>query len=59
VQLYEHLVYRRNEQMAERLFQIGIDGKLRFVEVGILHLIGSRGIPALLGQRGYRISRVQ
>ena len=57
--LFEHLVYRRNEQMAERLFQIGIDGKLRFVEVGILHLIGNRGIPALLGQRGYRISRVQ
>jgi uncharacterized protein len=56
---YEHLVYRRNEQMAERLFQIGIDGKLRFVAVGILHLVGERGIPALLGQRGYRISRVQ
>jgi uncharacterized protein YbaP (TraB family) len=56
---YEHLVYRRNEQMAERLFQIGIDGKRRFVAVGILHLVGKRGIPALLGQRGYRISRVQ
>jgi uncharacterized protein YbaP (TraB family) len=56
---YEHLIYRRNEQMAERLFQIGIDGKLRFVAVGILHLVGERGIPALLGQRGYRISRVQ
>jgi uncharacterized protein len=58
-QLYEHLIYRRNEQMAERLFQIGIDGKQRFVTVGILHLVGERGIPALLGQRGYRISRVQ
>ena len=56
---YEHLIYRRNEQMAERLFQIGIDGKLRFVAVGILHLVGERGIPALLGQRGYRVSRVQ
>ena len=58
-QLYEHLIYRRNEQMAERLFQIGIDGKLRFVAVGILHLVGQRGIPALLGQRGYRITRVE
>ena len=56
---YEHLIYRRNEQMAERLFQIGIDGKVRFVAVGVLHLVGERGIPALLGQRGYRISRVQ
>jgi uncharacterized protein len=58
-QLYEHLIYRRNEQMAERLFQIGIDGKVRFVAVGILHLVGQRGIPSLLGQRGYRISRVE
>jgi uncharacterized protein YbaP (TraB family) len=56
---YEHLVYRRNEQMAERLFEIGIDGKRRFFAVGILHLVGKRGIPALLGQRGYRVSRVQ
>ena len=56
---YEHLVYRRNEQMAERLFEIGIDGKRRFFAVGILHLVGKRGIPALLGQRGYRLSRVQ
>lgn len=58
-QLYEHLIYRRNEQMAERLFQIGIDGKVRFVAVGILHLVGQRGIPSLLGQRGYRISRLE
>ena len=58
-QLYEHLVYRRNEQMAERLFQIGIDRKVRFVEVGILHLLGERGIPSLLAQRGFKVSRVQ
>jgi uncharacterized protein len=57
--LYEYLVYRPNEQMADRLFQIGIDGKLRFVAVGIVHLVGDRGIPALLGQRGFHLSRVQ
>ena len=58
-QLYELLIYRRNDLMAERLFQIGIDGKVRFVEVGMIHLVGARGLPALLGQRGYRITRVQ
>jgi hypothetical protein len=57
--LYEHLVYRRNESMADRLFELGIDGKVRFVAVGILHLVGERGIPALLAQRGYRVRRVQ
>jgi uncharacterized protein YbaP (TraB family) len=56
---YEHLIYRRNEQMAERLFQIGIDGKTRFVAVGILHLVGARGIPSLLAQHGFRVRRVQ
>jgi uncharacterized protein YbaP (TraB family) len=56
---YEHLVYRRNELMAERLFQLGIDGKLRFVEVGVLHLVGARGLPSLLAQRGFKVSRVQ
>jgi uncharacterized protein YbaP (TraB family) len=58
-QLYEHLIYRRNERIAERLFQIGIDGKIRFVEVGLLQLAGERGIPSLLAQRGFHVSRVQ
>jgi hypothetical protein len=57
--LYEHLIYRRNEQMADSLFQIGIDGKVRFVAVGILHLVGERGIPSLLAQHGFRVRRVQ
>jgi uncharacterized protein YbaP (TraB family) len=57
--VYEYMVYRRNEQMAERLFHLAIDGKIRFVAVGSLHLVGARGIPALLAQRGFRVSRVQ
>jgi uncharacterized protein len=56
--LVEHLVYRPNEEMAQRLFEMAIDGKVRFVAVGILHLVGERGIPALLAQRGFRVSRL-
>jgi uncharacterized protein len=56
--VYEHMVYRRNEHMADRLFHIAIDGKIRFVAVGSLHLVGERGIPALLAQRGFRVSRL-
>jgi uncharacterized protein YbaP (TraB family) len=56
--LVEHLVYRPNEQMAQQLFEMAIDGKVRFVAVGILHLVGEHGIPALLAQRGFRVSRV-
>lgn len=57
-QLVEHLVYRPNEEMAQQLFEMAIDGKVRFVAVGILHLVGERGIPALLAQRGFRVSRL-
>jgi uncharacterized protein YbaP (TraB family) len=56
--LVEHLVYRPNEEMAQRLFEMAIDGKVRFVAVGMLHLVGDRGIPALLAQRGFRVSRL-
>lgn len=57
--LYEHLVYRRNERMAERLRQIGVDGKVRFVEVELIHLLGERGIPSLLAQHGFKVSRLE
>ncbi|MEM7409498.1 MAG: TraB/GumN family protein [Myxococcota bacterium] len=56
---YEHVIYKRNEQMARRLEDLAQDGKLRFVVVGLLHLVGERGIPALLSGRGYAVSRIE
>lgn len=56
--LYERLVYRRNREMAARLDTMARDGKERFVVVGLLHLVGDRGIPALLAGRGYTVSRL-
>jgi len=56
--LYERLVYRRNREMAARLDAMARDGKERFVVVGLLHLVGDRGIPALLAGRGYAVSRL-
>ena len=44
--------------MANRLAELGGDGKTRFVVLGAGHLVGDRGLPALLSRRGYRVSRV-
>lgn len=57
--LFEHLVFRRNRQMVARLDDMAADGKERFVVVGLLHLVGPRGIPALLSGRGYRVQRLE
>ena len=56
---YEHVIYDRNEQMTDRLEALASDGKLRFVVVGLLHLVGERGIPALLSGRGYEVTRIE
>ncbi len=58
---YEVFIYRRNREMAE---QLGVlleaeqhRGEAVFVVVGTGHLIGPRGIPALLADRGYEVSQ--
>jgi uncharacterized protein len=55
---YERVIFERNQQMAERLYELGRDGKLRFVVVGAAHLVGKRGILALLRARGFQIRKV-
>ncbi|HWT71837.1 MAG TPA: TraB/GumN family protein [Oxalicibacterium sp.] len=52
------LLAQRNPHMAERIAAWLKSGKTTFVAVGTLHLIGKDSIPALLRQRGYRVSRL-
>ncbi|MEM7409150.1 MAG: TraB/GumN family protein [Myxococcota bacterium] len=56
---YEQIVFGRNESMAKRLAVLAQDGKLRFVVVGAAHLIGKRGIPALLRDYGFRLQKTR
>ncbi|MBJ6760562.1 TraB/GumN family protein [Myxococcaceae bacterium JPH2] len=57
--VYEEVYFKRNERMAHRL-----DGLLRepprthFVVVGAGHVVGPRGIPALLKARGYEVRQL-
>ena len=52
------LLDRRNPEMARRIEHIMKDGKVSFVGVGLLHLLGANGLPQLLAQRGYQVERV-
>ena len=54
---YEKVIFERNERMAERLGVLAQDGRLRFAVIGAGHLVGPRGIPALLHAQGFRIQR--
>jgi uncharacterized protein YbaP (TraB family) len=55
---YEAVFFARNEAMAEQLAALGGDGKQRFVVLGAGHMLGPRGIPALLASRGFRVQRI-
>jgi uncharacterized protein YbaP (TraB family) len=49
---------QRNPPMAERIDALHRSGKRVLVAVGSLHMIGSRGLPKLLAQRGYVVERM-
>jgi uncharacterized protein YbaP (TraB family) len=54
----ERFFFERNEHMAQRLSELARDGKTRFVVVGVGHMVGPRGIPALLASRGFAVQRI-
>lgn len=56
--LYESVVFERNRHMAERMAVLAGDGKTRLVVVGAAHMLGDRGIPALLAARGFEVQKV-
>jgi uncharacterized protein YbaP (TraB family) len=56
---YEKVLFERNERMAARLAQLALDGRVRLVVVGAGHMLGSRGIPSLLGARGFEIRKTR
>ncbi|WP_341890769.1 TraB/GumN family protein [Variovorax sp. YR752] len=52
------LLEGRNPAMAARIDHLHRAGARVFAAVGSLHLIGPRGLPTLLAQRGYRVERI-
>jgi uncharacterized protein YbaP (TraB family) len=56
-ELAEALIYRRNERWADQVAGMLEDDEDVLVVVGAMHLVGDRGLPALLRERGYRVVR--
>lgn len=54
----ERFFFERNERMAHKLEALADDGKTLFVVVGVGHMIGPHGIPALLAAQGFRVERI-
>lgn len=52
------LLDERNPNMANKIEGLLKNDKASFVAVGALHLIGDKGVPELLRQRGYKVQKV-
>lgn len=57
--MMQRLLDDRNPGLASRIDALHASGKTVFAAVGSLHMIGRRGLPALLAERGYRVERVE
>ena len=52
------LLGKRNPVMAERIEHLMQEKRTAFVGVGLLHMLGTDGLPRLLAQRGYHVERM-
>lgn len=54
----KRLMDDRNVLMAEKISQLHAGGKQVFAGVGMLHMVGAQGLPALMRARGYQVELV-
>jgi uncharacterized protein YbaP (TraB family) len=55
----KRLLDDRNPALAERIDALHMAGQRVFAAVGALHMVGLLGLPVLMAQRGYAVTRVQ
>lgn len=55
---YERLTAGRNVGMAKNIDRLHGEGKRVFAAVGAMHMVGSKGVPALLAERGFQVTRI-
>lgn len=55
---FEALYFERNRRMARGIAEIVDGGGVAFVVVGAGHVVGARGVPALLEEAGFSVRRL-
>ena len=56
--VYEKLVIERNRRMTSRIEDFLLSGDTHFIVVGAAHLVGEKGIPAILREKGYGVGQM-
>lgn len=56
--LMVRMLDERNPAMADSVAALHDDGHTVFAAVGSLHMVGPKGLPALMAERGYTVERV-
>jgi uncharacterized protein YbaP (TraB family) len=56
--LMQRLLDERNPALAERIDALHREGRKVFAGIGVLHMVGPQGLPALLRARGFQVERV-
>ncbi len=54
--VYDALIVRRNQNWIPKITALLDEPGVKFVAVGAGHLLGEHSVPAMLTQRGYRLS---
>jgi uncharacterized protein YbaP (TraB family) len=54
----EVLIDGRNDALADKLARLLADEERTVAAIGVLHLVGPRGVPSLLRARGFKVERV-
>ena len=57
-ELADRLLYERNERWAGQVEEMIAAGEDVLLVVGAAHLVGERGLPALLARRGFQVERL-
>lgn len=52
------LLDKRNPEMAAKIEGMLNEGETTFIGVGLLHMVGTNSVPALLRQRGYAVEKL-
>lgn len=54
--MFQRLLDDRNPGLADGIERLHAEGKRVFGAVGALHMVGPRGLPALMAERGFRVT---